>query len=254
MLLAQLHLTLPVWVHDIADRALYVTDDDRVELAIALSRSNVDARSGGPFGAAVFDGEGRLIAVGVNRVLQQNCSLAHAESMAFMLAQQRMQRARLNDTKPGEARGHITLATSAQPCCQCYGATFWAGIDRLLIGARSEDVMALTEFDEGPLPADWVGELERRGIAVVRDLQRVIGDEAREQFQAVEGRLPEAFRADAVLRARAAGLTASARRAQRVVAHPVTSLSGARGSAPAASFVGPPGRRVACHLDSSGSR
>ena len=49
---------------------------------------------------------------------------------------------------------------------------FWAGIDRLLIGARSEDVMALTEFDEGPLPADWAGELERRGIAVARDLLR----------------------------------------------------------------------------------
>jgi hypothetical protein len=48
----------------------------------------------------------------------------------------------------------------------------WAGIDRLLIGARSEDVEALTEFDEGPLPADWIGELERRGIAVQRDVQR----------------------------------------------------------------------------------
>jgi hypothetical protein len=48
----------------------------------------------------------------------------------------------------------------------------WAGIDRLLIGARSEDVESLTEFDEGPLPADWIGELERRGIAVTRDVQR----------------------------------------------------------------------------------
>ena len=48
----------------------------------------------------------------------------------------------------------------------------WAGIDRLLIGARSEDVETLTEFDEGPLPADWVGELQSRGIAVVRDLER----------------------------------------------------------------------------------
>ena len=27
----------------------------------------------------------------------------------------------------------MTLATSSQPCCQCYGATFWAGIDHLLI-------------------------------------------------------------------------------------------------------------------------
>jgi tRNA(Arg) A34 adenosine deaminase TadA len=66
----------------------------------------------------------------------------------------------------------ITVATSAQPCCQCYGATFWAGVDRLLIGARREDVATLAGFDEGPLPGDWVGELERRGIAVVQDIQR----------------------------------------------------------------------------------
>jgi hypothetical protein len=33
-------------------------------------------------------------------------------------------------------------------------------------------VEALTEFDEGPLPADWIGELVKRGIAVVRDLHR----------------------------------------------------------------------------------
>ncbi len=167
MLLGQLHLTLPVWVHEIADRAIYAGDDDKMALAILLARNNIEAGSGGPFGAAVFDDSGRLIAVGVNRVLQQNCSLAHAENMAYMLAQQRLQRSRLN-----EDGGRITLATSAQPCCQCYGATFWAGIDRLLIGARSEDVMTLTGFDEGPLPEDWIGELERRGIAVVRDLQR----------------------------------------------------------------------------------
>jgi len=61
----------------------------------------------------------------------------------------------------------------------CYGASIWAGIDELLIGARSADVEELTEFDEGPLPADWSGELERRGIRVQRDLLR---DEAREIF------------------------------------------------------------------------
>jgi tRNA(Arg) A34 adenosine deaminase TadA len=54
----------------------------------------------------------------------------------------------------------------------CYGATFWAGIDILLIGARHEDVEELTDFDEGPLPVDWIGELEQRGIAVRRDILR----------------------------------------------------------------------------------
>lgn len=173
MLPAQVHLTLPVWVHDAVDRERsYVGDADKVALAIALSRHNIDAHSGGPFGAAVFGADDRVIAVGVNRVLPVSCTLAHAETMACMLAQQRLQRARMNENLAGEHDTTITLATSSQPCCQCYGAMFWAGIDRLLIGARSEDVMALTGFDEGPLPADWLGELERRGIAVVRDLQR----------------------------------------------------------------------------------
>lgn len=168
MLQAQIHLTLPAWVHDTVDAARdYPTDQDKVALAIELSRMNVEQGSGGPFGAAVFGPDHRIIAVGVNRVLPHTTSLAHAENMAYMLAQQRLQNCRLN-----EVLSPVTLATSSQPCCQCYGATVWAGIDRLLIGASAEDVMALTEFDEGPLPADWVGELNKRGIEVVRDLHR----------------------------------------------------------------------------------
>jgi tRNA(Arg) A34 adenosine deaminase TadA len=176
MLPAQLHLTLPVWIHDLDLSASFAGDAAKVAFAIELSRRNVEARSGGPFGAAVFDGNDRVVSIGVNRVLPQSCSLAHAENMAYMLAQQRLQRSRLNDPN-----GSFLLATSSQPCCQCYGATFWAGVDRLLVGARSEDVMRLTEFDEGPLPADWVGELQRRGIEVVRDLHR---DEACAVLQA----------------------------------------------------------------------
>lgn len=173
MLYAQVHLTLPAWVHESVDtQRLYVGDAAKVELAIALSRMNIEAGSGGPFGAAVFGPDERIISVGVNRVLPHTCSLAHAETMAYMLAQQRTQRARLNEDAIGQRLGPITLATSSQPCCQCYGATIWAGIDRLVIGARSEDVETLTEFDEGPLPADWIGELERRGIEVVRDVHR----------------------------------------------------------------------------------
>lgn len=162
------HLTLPPWVHDAVDgEAVFPDDAARVALAVRLARLNVEHRTGGPFGAAVFTEAGRLVAVGVNRVVPIQCSVAHAEMMALMLAQQRLQRFRLN-----QDGGRFTLATSAQPCCQCYGACVWAGIDRLLIGARAEDVHALTEFDEGPLPADWIGELERRGIAVVRDVER----------------------------------------------------------------------------------
>ncbi|WP_101925198.1 MULTISPECIES: nucleoside deaminase [Luteimonas] len=177
MLYAQVHLTLPAWVHDHVDASRAVPGDEaKVALAIELSRLNIEAQSGGPFGAVVFDQADRIVAVGVNRVMPHSCSVAHAETMAYMLAQQRLQTPRLN-----ERGGPITLATSSQPCCMCYGATVWAGIDRLLIGARSEDVEALTPFDEGPLPADWIGALEARGISVVRDLLR---DEARAVLRA----------------------------------------------------------------------
>jgi tRNA(Arg) A34 adenosine deaminase TadA len=172
MLRLQIHLTLPSWLPDVADASRrYLDDEERVGLAIALARENVARGDGGPFGAAVFDENGRLIAAGVNRVVAQTCSVAHAEMMAYMAAQQRLSAHRLN-----EHGGRHTLATSAQPCCQCYGATLWAGIDELLIGARAEDVESLTEFDEGPLPTDWIGELAQRGIAVRRDILR---DEAR---------------------------------------------------------------------------
>lgn len=173
MLYAQVHLTLPAWVHEAVNTSVdYAGDDAKVGLAIELSGLNVDLGTGGPFGAVVFDGNDRIVAVGVNRVVPHNCSAAHAEMMAYMTAQQRLQRFRLN-----EDGSRFVLATSSQPCCQCFGATVWAGIDALLIGARAEDVEELTPFDEGPLPEDWVGELERRGIAVRRDIHR---DRARE--------------------------------------------------------------------------
>ena len=168
MLYAQVHLTLPAWIHDHVDQTrAYPGDAAKVALAIELSRLNVEAETGGPFGAVVFGPDDRVIAAGVNRVVPHSTSLAHAENMAYMLAQQRLQTPRLNDVL-----SPITLATSSQPCCQCYGATVWAGIDRLLIGASAQDVEELTPFDEGPLPADWIGELNKRGIEVVRDIER----------------------------------------------------------------------------------
>ncbi len=177
MLNRQIHLTLPVWTQDWLDEdALYLDDEAKMQLAIDLAMCNVQHQSGGPFGAALFDGEGRVLGIGVNRVMPQHCSAAHAEMMAFMTAQQRLQSFRLN-----AVHGGVTLATSAQPCAMCYGASIWAGIDTLLIGASKEDVESLSEFDEGPLPEDWIGELRKRGIEVRKDILR---EPARQVFHA----------------------------------------------------------------------
>lgn len=183
----QLHITLPQWMHDFPFESVYESDEDKIRLAIALSKMNVEKRSGGPFGAAIFAPDHRLIAAGVNRVLPQSNSVAHAEMMAFMLAQSRLQSARINVSMDGSSWSPITMATSSQPCCQCFGASIWAGIDRLLIGARAEDVMSLTTFDEGPLPADWAGELAKRGIQLHTDILRDAACDVLREYSQREG-------------------------------------------------------------------
>ena len=162
-----IQLDLPAWAATVDVAGAYPTDEAKLAFAIALSRRNVDAGTGGPFGAAVFGPDDRVVGLGVNRVEACRCSVAHAEVMALGASQQALGRYRLN-----AGGGRFVLATSSQPCAMCYGAVIWAGIDLLLVGARSDDVQSLAHFDEGPLPADWIGELERRGIAVRRDLSR----------------------------------------------------------------------------------
>lgn len=170
---SEVRLILPEWVGALVDRSrVYAEDEARMRLAVELSAATLRPGGGGPFAAVIFGPDDRVVAAGVNCVLPLSCSAAHAEMMACMLAQQREQRARLNRDAANRPVGPYTLATSSQPCCQCYGAIVWAGIDRLIMAARAEDVQALTTFDEGPLPADWIGELERRGIEVVRDVCR----------------------------------------------------------------------------------
>jgi tRNA(Arg) A34 adenosine deaminase TadA len=171
-------LSLPGWINHLGSllSRRYPTDEGKMELAINLARRNVSEQTGGPFGAAIFNSStGEVISVGVNRVVPLNNSTAHAEMMAFMLAQQRLKSYRLDAT-----RHKFVLATSAQPCAMCYGACPWAGIHRLLVGARREDVETLTEFDEGPMPKNWVEGLTERGIRISRDILR---EEARAVFE-----------------------------------------------------------------------
>lgn len=169
-ILYSVSLELPGWLKEFnnALASAYATDESRMRLAIDLAARNVSAGTGGPFGAAIFESDsGKVVSVGVNRVVPLHNSTAHAEMMAFMLAQQRMGNHRLDSD-----RHHFVMATSAQPCAMCYGASVWAGINRILVGARREDVESLTEFDEGPLPKNWIEELRERGITVRRDILR----------------------------------------------------------------------------------
>lgn len=136
-------------------------------LVVALSRQNVERKTGGPFAAAVFDHEGRLIAPGINMVVPANCSILHAEIAAVALAQSVLGRYDIGDT----GRLRYDLVASTEPCAMCLGAVPWSGVSRLICGARDEDARNVG-FDEGPKLSNWVAEFRSRGIVVLRDVLR----------------------------------------------------------------------------------
>jgi tRNA(Arg) A34 adenosine deaminase TadA len=141
---------------------------ERMRFAIRLALINVTAKTGGPFGAAVFETEtGRLIAVGVNVVEPSNCSLAHAEMTALANAHQALGHFDLG----AHGMPTLELVTSCEPCAMCYGAVLWSGVRKLVCGARRTDAAAIG-FDEAPKPKNWVAELKRRRITVTSDLCR----------------------------------------------------------------------------------
>jgi tRNA(Arg) A34 adenosine deaminase TadA len=135
---------------------------ERMEIVNDLAAENIAAGTGGPFAALVVDGaSGALLAAGVNLVLSSGLATAHAEVVALSLAQ-----AGVGGWNLGAAASHPVLVVNAQPCAMCLGALIWSGVRRVEFAALGSDVERLTGFDEGPVPADWLEQLERRGISV----------------------------------------------------------------------------------------
>lgn len=162
-------IDVPEWATALGkSREHYTTDDERIALAIALSRENVERDNGGPFGAAVFEeGSGRLVAVGVNSVRRlSNCTL-HAETCALMFAGQ----AEGCHSLQREDGVTYVLATSCDPCAMCLGAILWSGVRRVLCAATRDDAMAVG-FDEGPVFDESWKYLADRDVQVEHGLRR----------------------------------------------------------------------------------
>jgi tRNA(Arg) A34 adenosine deaminase TadA len=182
----KVEIEYPDWVDSIArwDRP-YESSEDKMRLAIDVSRLNVDRGDGGPFGAAIFELEsGRLISVGMNSVVRYNNCTLHGEMVAFMMAQQRVGSFTLN----GPSLPAHELYTSCEPCAMCLGATLWSGVRRVVYGAAREDASRLN-FEEGPVFPESYRYLEVRGIEIVRNVLR---DEARavlDAYRAKSGKI-----------------------------------------------------------------
>jgi tRNA(Arg) A34 adenosine deaminase TadA len=139
------------------------TPDDIALMRRALAAAQAGlAAGGGPFGALVVDERGRVVAVAANTVLVSNDPTAHAEVQAIRRAT--------------SLRGTFllhgwTLVTTCAPCVMCTGAIHWAGLARVVAGARSTDAESIG-FVEGPVGFDGAAFLRARGVAYEADVER----------------------------------------------------------------------------------
>jgi tRNA(Arg) A34 adenosine deaminase TadA len=181
-----LRIELPAWLIAAASACEPLADDSvRMRFVVDLAQRNVESGSGGPFAAAVFEtAGGRLVAASTNLVMASHCSMAHAEVLALSFAQQVLG----NHNLGAAGLPTVELVTSCEPCAMCLGAIAWSGVHRVVCGASGADAEALG-FDEGPKPADWVGELRRRGIEVVEGVLRAEAIAVLQAYRAAGGRI-----------------------------------------------------------------
>ncbi len=171
-------VTLPGWAQDEIQKLPHLeTIEDRMRAVIRFSQLNIEHDTGGPFAAGVFEEEsGKLISMGVNRVVPMSCSSAHAEVVALSLAQKSLKSFDLGSVDMPEHQ----LVVNWRPCAMCYGATVWSGIRALVIAGSDGQLEEITGFDEGPIHPKWKEELIARGISIQDD---VLKDEACEVFR-----------------------------------------------------------------------
>lgn len=180
-MMAGLHVDPPAWLAALEHPSLGpdAGDEARMAWVAEVLERQIAERSGGPFAAALLDGDGTVLAVAVNRVEPASVCIAHAEVLALAEA--------------GIAIGsytfagrNATLVTTTEPCAMCLGAVAWSGVDHLVCGAFAADAEAIG-FDEGDKPTDWVDLLEARGVRVARGVRQPAIRALMERYLAVGG-------------------------------------------------------------------
>lgn len=95
-----------------------------MNMAINEARRTMNENKGGPFGAAITDKDGNIIAISSNLVLESHDPTAHAEIMAIREACKKL--------GTHDLSGYILYATG-YPCPMCLSAIIWANIKRSIM-------------------------------------------------------------------------------------------------------------------------
>jgi tRNA(Arg) A34 adenosine deaminase TadA len=154
-----------------------------IDLAIEIASKNVDEKTGGPFGTAIFEhdlaaGTSKLFAVGANRVTPLNNSTLHGEMVAIQFAQKKINNYSLRGASTGK---EFILCTSCEPCAMCLGGTLWSGMHEIWCSATKDDAEAIG-FNEGPVFPESYEQLELAGCKVTRYLRREKGAKVLQKY------------------------------------------------------------------------
>ena len=135
--------------------------------AIELSEESVKA-GGGPFGAVIAR-NGEIIAEAANRVTIDSDPTAHAEVSAIR--------------KAAKVLGTFDLSgceifTSCEPCPMCFGAIYWAHLDKIYYANDRKDAAAIG-FDD-----DFIyQELELKNEDRHKKMELLLPEEAKKAFE-----------------------------------------------------------------------
>lgn len=113
-----------------------MTNKELMRRAIELSKQSV-RNGGGPFGAVIAR-NGEIIAEGSNCVTIDCDPTAHAEVSTIRKASKALKTFDLSGCE---------IFTSCEPCPMCFGAIYWAHLDKIYMGNDRKDA-AKIGFDD----------------------------------------------------------------------------------------------------------
>nr|BFD65076.1 nucleoside deaminase [Bdellovibrio sp. HAGR004] len=125
--------------------------------AIELSRNNMNAGAGGPFGAVIVK-DGKIIGEGWNKVTSSNDPTAHAEVSAIRDAC-----AKSNSFELAGAE----IYTSCEPCPMCLSAIYWARISKIYYGNTRKDAAEIN-FDDDFLYQEIPKDIKDRKVPMIQ--------------------------------------------------------------------------------------
>jgi guanine deaminase len=106
-----------------------MSHEEFMQLAIELAYDNIKNKKGKPFGALIVK-NGKIVAKGVNDVLETHDPTAHAEMQAIRKACCTLGTADLSECE---------LYASGEPCPMCLSAIYWANFKNVYYAYTAEE-------------------------------------------------------------------------------------------------------------------